>query len=93
MEKSDKNNFNNTLAPLSENEQISSAPSIVLINPLMELPRSAAIANFVVHPNDQPIKQQNQRSQQKYQKFEFMPHFDRETYEFMVPEELPIKVL
>uniref|UniRef100_A0A1I8BTN0 Uncharacterized protein n=1 Tax=Meloidogyne hapla TaxID=6305 RepID=A0A1I8BTN0_MELHA len=85
---------NKTLTPFQEeNEQITSEiPSIVLINPPIELPKSSPIANFIVHPNEQkPPKQQQQRSQQKYQKFEFMPHFDRETYEFMVPEEPPIK--
>ncbi|KAF7640387.1 hypothetical protein Mgra_00000208 [Meloidogyne graminicola] len=75
----EKNNFNNTLTSVSlENDQ--SLPSIVLINSPKELlQRSSAISNLNKHS-----------SQQKYQKFEFMPHFDRETYEFMVPEEPPI---
>nr|CAD2179458.1 unnamed protein product [Meloidogyne enterolobii] len=86
MENREKYNLNTTLLP-SENQQITSAPSIVLINPPIELPKSVPFANFIVHPNEQ----KQQRSQQKYQKFEFMPHFDREIYEFMVPEEPPIK--
>ncbi|CAK5030471.1 unnamed protein product [Meloidogyne enterolobii] len=86
IENLEKYNLNTTLLP-SENQQITSAPSIVLINPPIELPKSVPIANFIVHPNEQ----KQQRSQQKYQKFEFMPHFDREIYEFMVPEEPPIK--
>uniref|UniRef100_A0A915M479 Uncharacterized protein n=1 Tax=Meloidogyne javanica TaxID=6303 RepID=A0A915M479_MELJA len=86
MENLEKYNLNTTLSS-SENQQITSAPSIVLINPPIEMPKSVPIANFIVHPNEQ----KQQRSQQKYQKFEFMPHFDREIYEFMVPEEPPIK--
>ncbi|CAK5074845.1 unnamed protein product [Meloidogyne enterolobii] len=85
MENREKYNLNTTLSP-SEDQQITSAPSIVLINPPIEMPKSVPIANFIVHPNEQ----KQQRSQQKYQKFEFMPHFDREIYEFMVPEEPPI---
>lgn len=39
----------------------------------------ASIANFVVHSN-------SNNNKKNMQKLEFMPHFDKEIYEFMIPE-------
>jgi hypothetical protein len=57
-------------------------PFVVLINPPSPLQMAKShsspgpLANFVVRPNEP----------KRVHKFEFMPHFDKENYEFMIPE-------
>lgn len=85
------------LAELEGEKPAPPLPSTVLINPApvpiaIDFPktRNSPVANFIVRPNGPSTKQLQQ--QRVYHKFEFMPHFDKDNYDFMLPEGSPTKV-